>query len=262
MKVISWNVAGFRRAKTLATFDYSEIDYDYFSNKIASFNPDVICLQEVLIGEIDQMEVMAKKLGYEYWKSVKMSPDHTGKDDWIGLGIISKEVIDDTQIEVLPYPTFKLVFPDGREAQKFDKLILKAKIGDVAVATTQLQPLHYWGYNYYETPGYEYGREISKLIAGLINNETVLTGDFQFSRTSLVFKELYGDIQLKDSLPEVFTRKRENGKHTISDHIFIPSAGVVVDSRVEETMTDHFLCFVDFSQNVSRLEEMKKLVKG
>ena len=60
MKIITWNVAGFRRSKSLAVWDYSEVDYEYIANEVKKYDPDVICLQEVLIGEIDQVEVFAK----------------------------------------------------------------------------------------------------------------------------------------------------------------------------------------------------------
>lgn len=245
MKIITWNVAGFRRSKSLNIWDYTEVDYDYFAEQVGKFDPDIICLQEVLIGEVDQVEVFAKSISYPFYKSVKMSPDHTGTNDWIGLGIISKEEIKNEKVEILPYPDFPLVFSDGKEASKFDKLALSAEVMNRRVVTTQLQPIHYWGYNYYEEPALSYAVKVSELLANSFSDAMVIAGDFQMSHLFLPFAELYKRLDLKDVLPDKFTRKRENGKHTKSDHILIKNDIGVLRSEIAETMTDHYLCYVE-----------------
>ncbi len=245
MKIVTWNVAGFRRSNSLDTWDYSEIDFNYFADKTKSVDPDVICLQEVLIGEVDQVEQFAQLINYPYYVSVKMSPDHTGTNDWIGLGIISKSEITDIKKITLPYPEFPLVFPDGKEAKRFDKMIISGKINGQVVATTQLQPIHYWGYDYHEEPALSYAKEISKLIVDQGSEITVVTGDFQISDLQIPMSDLYQNLKIKDSLPDVFTRKRKNGKHTKSDHILVKENYEVVKSEVVETHTDHFMCFVE-----------------
>lgn len=243
MKIISWNVAGFRREVSKDTWDYTDFDYDYFLKIVKQYDPDVVCLQETLFyGEVDQVSEFAKLLNHSFISS-KVSPDHTKDGAFLGMGIVSKHDINSFKKETLPYPSFPLFFSDGREAQKFDKIAQIVEIDNLNIINLQLQPIHYWNYNYYEEPGYSYAKEIENVLIPDIDLKTIISGDFQISHLEIPFKNILKSHS--DSLPNEFTRIRQNGKNTKSDHILVPNNLKVIRSEVFQTQTDHFMCFTE-----------------
>lgn len=243
MKLITWNVAGFRKENSKNAWDYSEFDYGYFTENINKYSPDVICFQESLfIDSLDQVEHVAKLLNYDFL-STKVSPDHTIEGSFLGMGILSKKKIDNFEEVVLPYPDFPLFFPDGREAKKFDKYAQIASVGGFKIVNLQLQPIHYWGFNYYEEPGYSYGRNVSGVVNTYLDEKSIVCGDLQISHLEVPFADIM--VRFKDALPNEFTRIRENGKNTKSDHVLVPKDLKVIGSEIVKTQTDHFMCFAE-----------------
>jgi hypothetical protein len=243
MKIITWNVAGFRRANSLDTWDYSEVDIKYFVDIISDLNPDIVHFQEVEFVEgVDRVKEISEILRFENYQGIPMHPNHIGEGE-LGYAILSKDTISNLNIIDQPYPTFELTFSDGKEAVRYDKKFVSYTSFGLNLTTLQLQPLHYWGYSYYEEPGYSYGKEISNNLLSLKSD--IITGDFQISHLIVPLENLF--TSYNDILPNKFTRMRKNGKHTKSDHILAKEIIKVESSEVIKTKTDHYLCYADLT---------------
>ncbi|HPM14317.1 MAG TPA: hypothetical protein PLK49_02890, partial [Candidatus Dojkabacteria bacterium] len=181
-------------------------------------------------------------LGFKNYRSITMHPNHISKGE-LGYAILSKDTISNLNIINQPYPTFQLKFPDGKEAARYDKKFVTYTSFGSNLTTLQLQPLHYWGYNYEEEPGCSYGKEITNTLLSL--DSDIITEDFQTSNLVVSFKNLFP--LYNDILPDEFTRIRKNGKHTKSDHILVKENIKVESSKVIKTETDHYLCYAELS---------------
>lgn len=241
MKIITWNVAGFRKADSLDNWDYSEIDLNYFADTISTINPDIIHFQEVEFVEgVDTIKQIGEILGIKNYHGFPMHPNHIGEGQ-LGYAILSKDNISNVTSINQPYPKFELNFADGKPAIRYDKKIITYRTFGLRLTTLQLQPLHYWGYSYYEEPGYAYSGEIASNLLSL--DSDIITGDFQFSHLEVPFKNMLSEYD--DILPNEFTRMRKNGKNTKSDHILVKKDLGYKDTGIIKTTTDHFLCYAD-----------------
>ncbi|MBI2414595.1 endonuclease/exonuclease/phosphatase family protein [candidate division WWE3 bacterium] len=242
--ITTWNIGGGRKINSLENWDYSDEDLNYIAENLIKTNPDIVLLQETLESrERVQAEQIAKLLGFSYFENSVMSPDHVSTGENLCCSIISKTPITNFRTITQPYPDFELIFKDGRVAQRFDKFYLLGEIDGVNVVTTQLQPLHYWGYKYTEGEGGKYAKIIADSIVDELKAPLVLGGDLQFGEIDIQMPKLFADksLQLKECLPDEITRVRASGWNTKSDHILASKEFEVVSSEVVKTMTDHYM---------------------
>ena len=243
MKIISWNVAGFRRSNSNNTWDYSEVDIDYFAKQVTDLDPDIIQLQEVEFTKSrDTLLEFANAIGFENCEGIPMHPNHITEGQELGYAILSKNPLKVIERIVQPYPKFELKFSDGKLAIQYNKEFLLWETSGIKLVNSQMQPLQYWGYSYYEEPGYSYAKLLQDQLIHI--NADIICGDFQVSHLEVPFKEL--SSRYIDSLPNEFTRMRANGKHTKSDHILLKNGFKVKDSKIVKTQTDHYLCYCEF----------------
>lgn len=248
MRVITWNIAGGKKIKSLEQWDYDEnIDLNYFVDRINRYNPDIVALQETLLrSNYNQTEILARAFDFKYFTLIEMSPDHIEKDTKICISLLSKRKLENIKQIMLPYPKFKCVFKNGTEAKRYDKYILSCMVDGINFATLQMQPIHLWGYNYYNGDGREYAREIDTTISNL-NEPLVLLGDLQHNDPEKYLPNFYSQGK-REALPlGTVTRPRKEGNSTMSDHIVISSNIRVIETHVEPTFTDHYLCYADLS---------------
>lgn len=134
MKIISWNVNGIRAIAKKGLVDF-----------LQSFQPDVLCVQEVKISEQTRLATEFDFAGYrEYWYSAKR-PGYSGtaifvKDEQLGLvkvinGINISEFDDEGRVQTAEFKNFYLVnvyFPNANHELSrlgykldFNKALLK-----------------------------------------------------------------------------------------------------------------------------------------
>jgi hypothetical protein len=242
MKIVTWNIAGFRRTKSLKVWDYSDIDLPYFADEILKLDPDIINLQEVefVIGR-NQIKEFAKLVHMEHTLEIPMHPNHISEGE-MGYAVISKDKITNVDSINQPYPSFELIFKNGQVAKRFDKQFVSYSTFGIRCTTIQLQPIGFWGYSYYEEPGLAYGHDVLQTLQSL--DSEIITGDFQFTDLGLVSPELMK--KYKDALPDEFTRVSNAGQPTRADHVLLKQTLKLLDSKVVKTQTDHFLCYAEF----------------
>jgi len=151
MKVVSWNIAGGRTLATKNHWDYKSENLGYFIRNIRELNPDIICIQENHSNKNRSVaEEIAEKLEIPYSSEISSHQSHIDKRYSLGLAVLSKYKVRDSKKIKLPYPRFKLVFSDGREAKHFDKHIQQVVIDKLSIVNTQLQPIGLWRYRHDE----------------------------------------------------------------------------------------------------------------
>lgn len=256
IKIISWNIAGGRTLATKSHWDYKSENLDYFARNIQELNPDIICLQEVHINEKRSIaKEIAQKLNIPNIHEVSSHPSHIDSNYNLGLAILSKDKITNSEIIKLPYPKFKLVFSNGREAKHFDKYIQIVEIKGLKLVNTQFQPLGLWKYRYNEGRGLKYSNEIDKVLSKT-DNPDIFCGDLAMDYPLEVLTVLGDKYRMQEAFEDTSTRpvdknfiNKIGSKFIVkqTDHILFLDKLRLIDSEVVRTNTDHLLCWGEFN---------------
>jgi endonuclease/exonuclease/phosphatase family metal-dependent hydrolase len=247
VRVVTWNIAGGRRAKSLKRWDYEAEDLRYFIDQLKRLSPDIICLQETHSKpdrSVTQVQVISDGLEMEHVYECVMSNSHIDINQRLGIAIISRLKLNEVKTYKYEHPWFKLLYPDGRKAKKHDKYLLKAKVGDFYVVNTQLLPLHIWGYSYDEGEGYQLAQKHQELFLGL-KRPLIMCGDINTNYPEKVYNKFFEAFSLAKALPDVPTRPERGGRSRRSDYILYSSEFKLVSSGVVKTQTDHYLCMAE-----------------
>lgn len=252
IRIVTWNIAGCRKVKTLKQFDYEEEDLKYFSDQLKAISPDIVCLQEVETSPegLSQAWLLSKALNLGNVFFVPTHSSHINSINKSGNSILSKEPFLISESKLLPYPDWPLKWPDGRLVKKFDKKLLFVSYDKFEVCTLHLHPLGLWGFNYNEGRGIEYSVKIEETLMS-VKKPAILCGDFSGDflegDLGLVFKNLYRKYNFTDVLKGEVTRPRLNSQKRKNDHILISSEFKVEEKGIVKTETDHYLCWADIS---------------
>ncbi len=252
MKIISWNIAAGRALASKNHWDYKSENLDYFAKNIQKLNPDIICLQEIHINKKRSIaKEIAQKLNISNIHEVSSNPSHIDSQYDLGLAVLSKYEISNPEIIKLPYPKFKLVFSDSREAKQIDKHIQRVTIKELKVVNTQFQPLGLWKYRYDEGKGFKYSEDINKVL-GKIDKIDIFCGDLAMDYPLKVLPVLKDKFHMQEAFKDTNTRPVDKdfiariGKKYIPneiDHILFSDKLKLIRSGVVKTNTDHLLCW-------------------
>lgn len=248
IKVISWNIAGGRKMKSDAHFDYEPEDLGYFANEIIKFDPDVVCIQENLLNkERSVSNDLAKKLSVEavYDVSAKHVSNHIDSDYELGMTILSHIPFEVTANLFYPDPSFELRWSDGSNAAVHHKFLQIVSFGNFRIANTQMLPIRLWGYQYDEGEGVLLAKGVEEVLMNL-NSPLIFCGDFNFNDPDRVYHNFFKKVSLKNSLPDQPTRPSNNSAFNKPDHIYYSPEFKVIRSEIVNTQTDHYLCFTEF----------------
>jgi endonuclease/exonuclease/phosphatase family metal-dependent hydrolase len=244
LTVASWNIAGGRPVNSFEQFDYSREDIDYFAEQLLAVNPDIVCLQESHTNANRTIaQELADKLGMNFLFNTTNSPSHVDSNFQLGLAILSKHPFDNQSSYQYPYPSFKLLWKDGREADKHHKALQLANVEGIYVANTQMLPINIWGYDYVKEQGLKYAKEIETTLIKKLETPLIFCGDFNFNQPDDIYSTAFRKLEMKDSLPHgQSTRPSDDGEIRSPDHIFFSSDFECEEANIIKTKTDHYLC--------------------
>jgi exonuclease III len=251
IKIITWNIAGGHTTRSSKLFDYKEEELNYFINKIDAYNPDIVCFQENHSNDNRSVaEDIAKALNFTYTLTTPESPSHIDPNYSLGLAIISKLPFKANQIYKYPNPDFDVFWSDGRKAITHEKVLQKVRINNFNLANTQMLPLKTWELDYDKDPGSKLAQEIDKILTNL-DSPLIFCGDFNFNSPEIIYPNLFKKIPLVNALPYEETRPLLSEEKRIYDHIYFSPELNNIESKIEKTDTDHYLCYTKLSTRLS-----------
>jgi exonuclease III len=250
LRIVSWNIAGSRKMKSLDHFDYEEEDITYFADQIKALSPDIVCLQEthtnaqrIIANEI------ARKAGFEYVYNHPVSPSHIDNSYRLGYAVLSKVELKDDGVTYYPYPDFPLFFSDGRPAEVHQKGVQLVVLNGLAIANTQMLPLPVFGKTYESGDGALLAQKIDASLSTALKQPLIFCGDFNFDEPQALYPKTYKAYGLRDALPDMLTRPNKEGLKKRPDHILYSSGVTCIDAKIVTVQADHYLCYADFSIN-------------
>lgn len=204
-------------------------------------NPDIVCLQELVAGDIDRI---SNATDLRYCHYVQMAIHPLGSVPF-GIGILARERFTETDATTYAGAgegdsTFDRSSPEtrlatGRYAIARVRLVINRQ--DLRIATT-----HFPWTPDGQTSGFQ--SEAVRRLTEIIRKESIiLTGDFNAPRGGPIFEELA--VTLKDCIPAHVTTSIDPKLHRAGplqlmvDGLFASSDYRVEDVRLHAGLSDH-----------------------
>ncbi|MDQ3099297.1 MAG: endonuclease/exonuclease/phosphatase family protein [bacterium] len=248
VKIISWNIAGGRKVKSGAMFDYESENLEYFANEIKKLDPDIVCLQENLL---NKKRSVGKDISHLinvtniYDTSANHIANHIDPEYELGMTILSKDPFENAKSTFYPNPSFPLLWKDGSEAAIHNKFMQEVAYNSITIINTQMLPIRIWGYNYSEEPGKSFSDAIQETFK-LSKLPLLFCGDFNTNDPQELYNHTFDKLGLKDALNSDETRPGTTEQFNKPDHIFYSPEFKLIKSEIVKTQTDHYLCFAEF----------------
>lgn len=245
LKIVSWNIAGGRKDKSSAHFDYEENeDLEYFASEIKKFNPDIVCLQETHTNNNRSIaQDIATQLSIPYVFNSPASPSHIDPDYQLGNAILSKLLFEETTLTFYPDPWWDLYFKTGEKAIQHPKNLQVVKVNNVYIANTQMLPIRIFNESYEKGLGVELASKIEEVLLTL-EKPIIFPGDFNFDTPHTIYPNLFAKLQLSEAFTNTVTRPDGKSKH---DHIYYSPEFELIDTKVWPTVSDHYLCYAELA---------------
>lgn len=243
LRVVTWNIAGGRRALSTDAFDYDEVDLPYFAEQVRRLGPDVINVQESEIGPNGSTaRELAELLGYPHVYETPMCPSHISDGKTLSLAVISRLPIDDAWARRLPTTRLDLQV-GGRSVEPYDRYAQRVSVGGINVVNLHPTPLGFFGHSYEVGAGAEHAREIGAAVREMVDGPTVVAADLNTDRPGRVYGSTFEDMGMSAALkPEARTVPGWDGA---PDQIYSSREFRTANQGVETTDTDHHLVWAD-----------------
>ncbi|MBP7760832.1 endonuclease/exonuclease/phosphatase family protein [Candidatus Saccharibacteria bacterium] len=250
LKTITWNIGGGKHLKDgedlLLMASYSVDAIAEIAEWLKANSPDIITVQEAQgDGDTNQVEEIAKLLGYSHYFFDPTSSSHIDDNKTLGNGIISKYPIADHSTGLFINPNIETTI-QGRHAVSHDKgygtCIVSFDRYDISVTTLHLLPFQAFDVDFES----EIGKEILHSIESVILPKApmaLIQGDFNIDSPQLtsILPDLLANMD-EISLNEPTTPSGRRYDHVLYKGLVLES--MEIDSTVK---TDHYPVICEFS---------------
>lgn len=213
------------------------------------YNPDILCLAEVLMDENGKSEFVSqvgKKLQLPYIKTLVNEKSWLSPGNYYGLAFLSQFPIVDYKTFFLPHPKLEVIRPDGAHWILHDKGAQKITINTPEKKLTIFN-LHYFPFHHFgrrmDEPEFEESREAFVNIFQNTSDTTIICGDFNNKYVS--FGKAFPELEEKFT-QAIKTKTTLVGGEDQLDHILYTKDLNVLESKAEAYLSDHYMLCVDF----------------
>lgn len=215
---------------------------NYISQLILEYKLDIVCFQEILMGDkkyLSMSSEIAEKSGLKFYKELMLSDSHIVKGRKMGISVISKFPITKSEIFMLENPNITKVSKSGTVFKSHEKgfLItkLQSSVGEICCVTGHCFPFHSFDRDVMEFK-YIYASLEKKLLKLLDENHHIIIGaDFNTTRLALLMPNVFNFYYSLVNIPT-----RPNGRG--DDYIFCDKQVDNAEFRLIKTCYDHYGC--------------------
>lgn len=237
----------------------------YYASVLRRHRPDVVCLQEAhsfADGE-GQAEYLARRCGYQYVESVRISRSHLAKEAFLTLGVLSRFPIAALDYRQFPNPGLTATGPDGTRWELLDKGYAKAAIDIggrlVGVLNAHCFPLHYFNAVATE-PRF---RELWRLLAcDLRDMHEAMPTIAGMDLNHAPVQDLLADLLRSGDYASAFDARATTRKGVQQDYILYDQRMDLRSADIRATRSDHSYCQVEVATRPSAAAPRPGLVAG
>ena len=234
---------------------FSRVSVEEYIECLDEYKPDILSLSEVHMEKEDGCSEMAasisKTLKLPYYSCFAQSRSHLDTSKYLGIAVLSKYPIVNSDPFFLPNPRLEVKRPDNSYWVMFDKGAQRLML-DVHGRRVQIINLHYFPFHHFHRQMNE--DEFSGIRQALVdillskkNLPTIVTGDFNNKGLPLhkAFPELFEQGTFREA---VTVETTVVGLHDQFDHILYTSQTLRADHGfAARNLSDHYAVIADFS---------------
>jgi endonuclease/exonuclease/phosphatase family metal-dependent hydrolase len=244
LTTVQWNIGGgkIRDTDSDATLpaSYRLDGLAHIYETLKDISPDIITLQETHAADgTNQTQVLAERLGYNYWTNDEYADSHVEDGFRLGQGIISRYPIKNHQFQMFYNPHYQAEWEEG-VVTSHDKGITSCDI-DINGQTLNLMTLHAIPFRPFNIdPLSEAAREVREDMQSKIQSDSelmLLQGDFNYDEKSL--ESLLPSI-FKPKLYEALQSRPTTPKGRFYDHVVYRGLKLESSSADDSKFTDHY----------------------
>lgn len=233
---------------------FSAYDPQRYIDYFKSLNPDILCLQEVLVdnkqGKSEFVENFSQQLNLPYFSNCVNDKAWLKKKGFYGMTVLTKFPIKQEEFFKLPNAKLEVDRQDGSHWIMHDKVaqkvVLEVNDQEVNIFNLQFFPFHH------------FGRELSEVDFSPIRNALVDILRLNEQEPILVVGDFNNkDINLDKAFPEIFTEGKMKeavianttyaGYNDQVDHIlYTPKFFKLESGYVEKNYSDHWAVVARF----------------
>ncbi len=246
---VSWNLNGGTFAGRAQRGGNTAAEgLDYVARTLAALSADIVALQELPSGHRDNgvLDAAFEQLREYRFRTVHpVSPSPVETADRIGLAVLSKHEIVDSQLTKLPAPPLMFAGEDGRTQPLHDKAVLTANVrapgGDISVLCTHLYPFKAQRRRPGELVFEQLRQSFRDVLERTATGPLVICADLNMDSLDDLIPGVAAAYSLSDliTVPTHWVR----GGLVRSDHIISTRHFVLDYSRTIPSKFDHHLCF-------------------
>lgn len=250
IKTVTWNIGGGKLRSedgdinSLSSYDKDGLED--ITQLLISLRSDIITLQEIHTdGIMNQANIIAKKLGYDYVISNFYADSHIEKGKKLGQAVISRYPISKHQFQLFNNPKWEVRWEDGSTAITHDKGVTSCMM-KIYNITLNVKTLHMIPFRRFEIdPLSEKGMPIIKNVEQNLNSDSkhvLIQGDFNldFPELKPIFKSLLSDVD------EVTLTNPTTPKGRKLDHVLYRGLKLIQSKPFDNVLTDHYPVVTEF----------------
>ncbi len=229
------------------TLEYQDETFNavnYIVNLILEHKLDVVCFQEVLMGDENNFSMsseIAEKSGLTFYEELPLSDSHIVKGRKMGVSIISKYPFVKREVFMLENPDITKISETGTVYKSHEKGFLISAIqtnsGEICCVTGHCFPFHSFDRDVMEFK-HIYAKLEKKLLKLLGESSHIIIGaDFNTTRLALLMPDVFKNYH---SLVDVPTRPNGRGV----DYILCDKETKNAEFYLIKTCYDHYVCMV------------------
>ena len=239
---------------------FSRVSVEEYIRCLDEYKPDILSLSEVHMENENGCSEMAasisEALKLPNYRCFAQSRSHLDTSKHLGIAVLSKYPIIDSDPFLLPNPRLEVKRPDGSNWIMFDKGAQRLML-DVHGRRVQIINLHYFPFHHFHRQMNE--DEFSGIRQALVdillskkNLPTIITGDF--NNKGLPLPEAFPELFEQGRFCEAVTAQTTVvGLQDQFDHILYTSHALrVVRGFAARNLSDHYAVIADFSLIISK----------
>lgn len=251
IRTVQWNIGGgkIRKPQDNPTdnYNYCNEGIDYVIDKLLSFNPDILTLQETHANnKKNQAELIAKFLNINYFVNFVYDKSHLEKGQGLGEAIISKFPLKSPQFDFFYNPKYQAINPKGESSVSHNKGITKSVAGinntNLLIQTLHLIPFHRFGVDPYSKDANPVREDIIKKVDTKFK-KFILSGDFNIFEPTI---SNFLPQLIKPLIKEVHLDNPTSPKGRFYDHVIYKGIEHINSKVLTNVLTDHYPIYSEF----------------
>jgi exonuclease III len=250
MFIGTWNVAGFRKMKSLKPYVIEDKpSLDYYIKQIAESDVDILCLQDNLSNETKSFSTeIAQILEFPYFYDVRLEKSTYDSSFYNTLSVFSRFPMKNFYTADNINPHWKMKIAKNTHVITSDRKYQIVVYDYFILINSYFLPEKLCGKDYTIDKGIDYIINNQKILS-MIKGPFYLCGDMNTTNIDYAFYDFLAEHRMINAFDNIPTKPISESTAIINDVIFSPYKAYLIDTTIIKTFTPHYYLYAEFAHN-------------